>query len=98
MLGIGVFRQILMRPGMAADRHACCRYLPGQISTPRRMFADFEEGRLDAIVLQGAVLCGQGPSSKVSTTSSSRRKSYCLKCSVPNAGPPVVVDLDHARY
>jgi hypothetical protein len=53
---------------MAADRHACCRYLPGQISTPRRMFADFEEGRLDAIVLQGAVLCGQGPSSKVSTT------------------------------
>src|SRR6516225_1665764 len=36
------------------------------------------------------VLSGQGPSSKVSTTSLSRKKSYCLKCSVPNAGPPVV--------
>src|SRR5271154_7271123 len=36
------------------------------------------------------VLPGQGPSSKVSTTSLSRRKSYCLKCSVPKAGPPVV--------
>src|SRR5580658_2851425 len=36
------------------------------------------------------VLSGHGPSSKVSTTSLSRRKSYCLKCSVPNAGPPVV--------
>src|SRR5271154_3465210 len=36
------------------------------------------------------VLSGQGPSSKVSTTSFSRRKSYCLKCSVPKAGPPVV--------
>src|SRR5262249_2125080 len=33
---------------------------------------------------------GQGPSSQVNTTSLSRRKSYCLKCSVPNAGPPVV--------
>src|SRR6516165_12286401 len=36
------------------------------------------------------VFWDQGPSSKVSTTSLSRRKSYCLKCSVPNAGPPVV--------
>src|ERR1700732_3200294 len=36
------------------------------------------------------VFSGHGPSSKVSTTSFSRRKSYCLKCSVPNAGPPVV--------
>src|ERR1700685_4857982 len=36
------------------------------------------------------VLPGHGPSSKVSTTSLSRRKSYCLKCSVPKAGPPVV--------
>src|SRR5262249_2443586 len=36
------------------------------------------------------VLSGHGPSSNVSTTSLSRRKSYCLKCSVPNAGPPVV--------
>src|ERR1700740_1573176 len=36
------------------------------------------------------VFSGHGPSSKVSTTSLSRRKSYCLKCSLPNAGPPVV--------
>src|SRR6185436_14221612 len=36
------------------------------------------------------VLTGQGPSSKVSTTSWSRRKSSCLKCSKPKPGPPVV--------
>src|SRR5271157_4140798 len=36
------------------------------------------------------VLPGQGPSSKVKTTSLSRRKSYCLKCSKPKPGPPVV--------
>ena len=36
------------------------------------------------------VFSGHGPSSKVSTTSLSRRKSYCLKCSKPKPGPPVV--------
>src|SRR5438046_8402498 len=36
------------------------------------------------------VLTGQGPSSNVSTTSLSSRKSSCLKCSKPNPGPPVV--------
>src|SRR5258707_14278332 len=36
------------------------------------------------------VLWGQGPSSKVSTTSPGCRKSYCLKCSKPKPGPPVV--------
>src|SRR5437868_5096730 len=36
------------------------------------------------------VLPGHGPSSKVSTTSLSVRKSICLKCSKPNPGPPVV--------
>src|SRR5580692_9572515 len=36
------------------------------------------------------VLTGHGPSSMVSTTSFSRRKSSCLKCSKPNPGPPVV--------
>jgi hypothetical protein len=36
------------------------------------------------------VFSGQGPSSKVSTTSLGRRKSYCLKCSKPKPGPPVV--------
>src|SRR5687767_4885726 len=33
---------------------------------------------------------GQGPSSKVRTTSPGRRKSYILKCSKPKPGPPVV--------
>src|SRR3954470_1632404 len=36
------------------------------------------------------VLTSQGPSSNVSTTSLSLRKSSCLKCSKPNPGPPVV--------
>src|SRR5215475_13209988 len=36
------------------------------------------------------VFFGQGPSSKVSTTSPSRRKSWVLKCSKPKPGPPVV--------
>src|ERR1700686_5765081 len=36
------------------------------------------------------VFSGHGPSSNVSTTSWSRRKSSCLKCSKPNPGPPVV--------
>src|SRR6516165_5928521 len=36
------------------------------------------------------VFFGQGPSSKVSTISPSRRKSWALKCSKPNPGPPVV--------
>src|SRR3978361_1567102 len=36
------------------------------------------------------VLTGHGPSSKVSTTSLSVRKSSCLKCSKPKPGPPVV--------
>src|SRR6266566_1980794 len=36
------------------------------------------------------VLPGQGPSSKVSTTSPGLRKSWVLKCSKPKPGPPVV--------
>ena len=36
------------------------------------------------------VLTGHGPSSNVSTTSLSARKSSCLKCSKPKPGPPVV--------
>ena len=36
------------------------------------------------------VVPGQGPSSSVSTTSPSRRKSCALKCSKPKPGPPVV--------
>src|SRR5438105_7829894 len=36
------------------------------------------------------VFTGHGPSSKVRTTSLSRRKSSSLKCSKPKPGPPVV--------
>src|SRR6476661_5493455 len=36
------------------------------------------------------VLTSHGPSSNVSTTSLSFRKSSCLKCSKPKPGPPVV--------
>ena len=36
------------------------------------------------------VLTGQGPSSNVSTTSFSTRKSWALYCSKPKPGPPVV--------
>ena len=36
------------------------------------------------------VLPGQGPSSKVSTTSPGFKKSCILKCSTPKPGPPVV--------
>src|ERR1700728_3929299 len=47
--------------------------------------------QLSARALRTAgVFSGQGPSSNVSTTSFSRRKSYCLKCSKPKPGPPVV--------
>jgi hypothetical protein len=40
--------------------------------------------------LSTAGVLGQGPSSKVKTTSLSWRKSYCLKCWKPKPGPPVV--------
>src|SRR3954454_14257102 len=43
-----------------------------------------------SVLRTDGVLTGHGPSSKVSTTSLSRRKSSCLKCSKPKPGPPVV--------
>ena len=46
--------------------------------------------------LSTAGVLGQGPSSKVSTTSLSWRKSYCLKCWKPN-WPAGGVDLDNPR-
>src|SRR3989440_7599588 len=59
-------------------------------------FFQAEDGIRDLIVT-GVQTCalpilffGQGPSSKVSTTSPSRRKSWLLKCSNPKPGPPVV--------
>src|ERR1700750_2052193 len=44
----------------------------------------------DSALSTAGVLPGHGPSSKVSTTSLSVRKSSCLKCSKPKPGPPVV--------
>src|SRR3954469_934192 len=44
----------------------------------------------DSALTTAGVLPGHGPSAKVSTTSLSRRKSSCLKCSKPKPGPPVV--------
>src|ERR1700750_2587008 len=44
----------------------------------------------DSALSAAGVLTGHGPSSKVSTTSLSLRKSSCLKCSKPKPGPPVV--------
>src|SRR6187455_342610 len=44
---------------------------------------------LNALSTAG-VLPSHGPSSKVSTTSLGFRKSYCLKCSKPKPGAPVV--------
>src|SRR5262245_29222515 len=41
-------------------------------------------------VSTACVFFGQGPSSKVSTTSPSRRKSWVSNCSDPKPGPPVV--------
>src|SRR5580704_3448353 len=43
-----------------------------------------------SVLSTDGVLTGQGPSANVSTTSLSRRKSSCLKCSKPKPGPPVV--------
>src|SRR5476649_2536433 len=43
-----------------------------------------------SVLSTDGVLTGHGPSSNVNTTSLSRRKSSCLKCSKPNPGPPVV--------
>src|SRR3984957_8764203 len=45
---------------------------------------------LASVLRTDGVLTGHGPSSNVSTTSLSRRKSSCLKCSKPKPGPPVV--------
>ena len=60
--------------GVLADRERKCRSCIGPPATSTPT----------------GVLTSHGPSSKVSTTSLSRRKSSCLKCSKPNPGPPVV--------
>src|SRR5712672_3011163 len=76
---------------MACPAAATCLRIPGSYVACRPI------GKKIALVQCAAraastagVFFGQGPSSKVSTTSPSRRKSWLLKCSKPKPGPPVV--------
>jgi hypothetical protein len=48
--GIGVSRQILVRPRMRTDRHAGIDHLPRDLGMPTRIFADLEERRLHTLV------------------------------------------------
>jgi len=94
ILGIGIPRQILVRPvwvptvmpaattsRVNSGCQVACSPISKNVALMQLAFSAFNTI---------GVFSGHGPSSKVSTTSLSRRKSYCLKCSVPNAGPPVV--------
>src|SRR5258706_8888991 len=76
---------------MACPAAATCLRIPGSYVACRPI------GKKIALVQCAAsaastfnVFFGQGPSSNVSTTSPSRRKSWVLKSSDPKAGPPVV--------
>src|SRR5258708_10548101 len=76
---------------MSCPAAATCLRMPGSYVACRPI------GKKIALVQCAAsaascagVFFGQGPSSKVSTTSPSRRKSWLLKCSKPKPGPPVV--------
>ena len=83
-----------MAPSVATDGMALLRNRPQDVGVPRRMLADGEECRLRAVSGKrrdkAGGVCGHGPSSKVRTISSLRRKSWSLKCSKPNPGPPAV--------
>src|SRR5262249_42828482 len=75
----------------ACPAAATCLRMPGSYVACRQI------GKKIALVQCAAsaastpgVFFGQGPSSKVSTTSPSRKKSWFLKCSNPKPGPPVV--------
>ena len=52
VLGVGVTRQILMRPSMRADRHAGLDHLLGDFRMPACVLADFEESCPEAFVSQ----------------------------------------------
>ena len=65
ILGVGAARQILMRPGVGAERHAGCQHLLGDLRMPSPMLADLEEGRFEAFACQrldhGGGVAGPGP-------------------------------------
>jgi hypothetical protein len=52
VLGIGVSRQILMRPGVRADRHPGIDELFSDLGMPARKLADFKKRCLETFVLK----------------------------------------------
>ena len=50
--GIRISRQVLVRPGVAADRHAGLSHHLGNFRMPGGVLADLEEGRLEALIGQ----------------------------------------------
>src|SRR5712671_7476459 len=76
---------------MACPAAATCLRMPGSYVACRPIGKKIALVQCAASAASTAgVFFGQGPSSKVSTTSPSRRKSWVLKCSDPKPGPPVV--------
>src|SRR5947209_19766083 len=76
---------------MACPAAATCLRIPGSYVACRPIGKKMALVQCAASAASTAgVFFGQGPSSKVSTTSPSRRKSWLLKCSKPKPGPPVV--------
>src|SRR5215470_7951312 len=76
---------------MACPAAATCLRIPGSYVACRPIGKKIAFVQCAARAASTAcVFLGQGPSSKVSTTSPSRRKSWLLKCSNPKPGPPVV--------
>src|ERR1700756_5341384 len=76
---------------MACPAAATCLRIPGSYVACRPIGKKIALVQCAASAASTAgVFFGQGPSSKVSTTSPSRRKSWLLKCSNPKPGPPVV--------
>src|SRR3954468_13805579 len=76
---------------MACPAAATCLRMPGSYVACRPIGKKIALVQCAASAASTAgVFFGQGPSSKVSTTSPSRRKSWLLKCSRPKPGPPVV--------
>src|SRR5215467_7606614 len=76
---------------MACPAAATCLRMPGSYVACRPIGKKIALVQCAASAVSTAcVFLGQGPSSKVSTTSPSRRKSWLLKCSNPKPGPPVV--------
>ena len=86
--------QVLVTPGcepIACPAAATCLRISGWYVACRPMGKKMALVQFAASAANTAgVFFGQAQSSKVSTISPSRRKSWDLKCSKPNPGPPVV--------